>query len=176
MAERVEIAPFSKGGVPLGGFIVSGRWPDTTHEWAQLLALAVRLAAVPGLIGHTSVFRTTEDRPDSSGSIPDAVGLVLLEGPVLGQGAPAPGALARPLPSAVLLLHPPAESIPSTPEAVNAASGCVLLPGLPHLGLEHRAAWVEAEADGTVTRLLSRVGVDPSHDPDTAVLAMLLVA
>ena len=43
-------------------------------------------------------------------------------------------------------------------------------------GLEHRAAWVEAEADGTVTRLLSQVGVDPAHDPDTAVLAMLLAA
>jgi len=59
---------------------------------------------------------------------------------------------------------------------VGAASGCVLLPGLPHLGLEHRAAWVEAELDGTVTRLVSQVGVDPSMDPDTAVLAMLLAA
>jgi hypothetical protein len=57
-----------------------------------------------------------------------------------------------------------------------AASGCVLLPGLPHLGLEHRAAWVEAERDGTVTRLVSKVGVDPAQDPDTAVLAMLLAA
>ena len=52
----------------------------------------------------------------------------------------------------------------------------MLLPGLPHLGLDHRAAWVEAEADGTVTRLVSQVGVDPSHDPDIAVLAMLLAA
>jgi hypothetical protein len=52
----------------------------------------------------------------------------------------------------------------------------VLLPGLPHLGLEHRAAWVEAELDGTVTRLISQVGVDPAQDPDTAVLAMLLAA
>jgi hypothetical protein len=52
----------------------------------------------------------------------------------------------------------------------------VLLPGLPHLGLEHRAAWVEAELDGTVTRLVSQVGVDLSLDPDTAVLAMLLAA
>ena len=44
------------------------------------------------------------------------------------------------------------------------------------LGLEHRAAWVEAEPDGTVTRLVSRVGVDPQQDPDIAVLAMLLAA
>ncbi len=172
----VEIAPFSRGGVPLAGFVVSGRWPTTTHEWAQLLTLAVRLAAVPGLVPATSVFRTSDDRPDSSGAIPDPVGLVLLAGPVLGSGAPSPGALAEPQPAALLLLHPPAESVPSTPESAGAASGCVLLPGLPHLGLEHRAAWVEAVADGTVTRLLSQVGVDPAHDPDTAVLAMLLAA
>jgi hypothetical protein len=35
---------------------------------------------------------------------------------------------------------------------------------------------VEAERDGTVTRLVSQVGVNPSLDPDTAVLAMLLAA
>jgi hypothetical protein len=52
----------------------------------------------------------------------------------------------------------------------------VLLPGVPHLGLDHRAAWVEAEADGTVTKLLSRVGVDPREDPDIAVLATLCAA
>jgi hypothetical protein len=63
-----------------------------------------------------------------------------------------------------------------TPEVAGVASGCVLLPGAPHLGLDHRAAWVEAEPDGTVTRLVSRRGVDPAMDVDTAVLAMLLVA
>ncbi len=176
MDRNVEIAPFSRRGGVLAGFIVSGRWPDTTREWAQFLTLAVRLAAVPGMLGKTSVFATTDDRPDSAGSIPDPVGLVLCAGPVVGDGAPSPGALAAPLPSAVLLLHPPQESMPSTPEAAGAASGCVLLPGLPHLGLDHRAAWVEAEADGTLTRLVSRVGVDPQVDPDTAVLAMLLAA
>lgn len=177
MGERnVELAPFAKGGRGLAGFVISGRWPGTTHEWAQLLTLAVRLAAVPGMVPSTTVFRTTEDRPDSAGAIPEAVGLVLSAGPVVGEGAPAPGALAAPMPSALLLLHPPQESTPSTPEVCGAASGCVLLPGLPHLGLGHRAAWVEAEADGSVTRLVSQVGVDPQFDPDTAVLAMLLAA
>lgn len=46
------------------------------------------------------------------------------------------------------MLHPPAETTPSLPECRGAASGCLLLPGLPYLGLDHRAAWVEAEADG----------------------------
>jgi hypothetical protein len=74
------------------------------------------------------------------------------------------------------MLHPPCETMPSLPECTGAASGCVLLPGLPYLGLEHRAAWVEAEADGTITSMVSRVGVDPISHPDTAILAMLLAA
>ena len=40
---------------------------------------------------------------------------------------------------------------PSLPECAGAASGCVLLPGIPHLGLEQRAAWAETKPDGTVT-------------------------
>lgn len=170
----VEVAPFAGGDRNLSGFVVSGRWPDSTREWAQFLALAVRLAAVPGLVPTTTVYRSIDDVPDDPQ--PGTVGLVTLAGPVLGEGAPLPGEFCEQAPSALILLHPPSESRPSTPEAVGAASGCVLLPGLPHLGLEHRAAWVEAEADGTVTRLVSQVGVDPAMDPDTAVLAMLLVA
>jgi hypothetical protein len=173
MSDHVEIAPYHGGG-SLRGFVVSGRWPASTREWAQFLALAVRLAAVPGLLPTTTVFRSLDEVPDDPQ--PGTVGLVAAAGPVLGTGAPAPGQFSALAPSALLLLHPPTESRPSTPEVVGAASGCVLLPGLPHLGLEHRAAWVEAEADGTVTRLVSQVGVDPSLDPDTAVLAMLLAA
>ena len=48
----------------------------------------------------------------------------------------------------------------------------MLLPGLPELGLEHRAGWAEAEADGTVVNLRNKVGIDPNADPDTAVLAI----
>ncbi|HET9656321.1 MAG TPA: peptidase [Kineosporiaceae bacterium] len=169
---NVEVVAFHGGDRSLSGFIVSGRWPASTREWAQFLALAVRLAAVPGLLPTTTVFRAVEEMPDEPQ--PGTVGLVTRAGPVLGEGAPRPGQF--PYASALLLLHPPAESRPSTPEAIGAASGCVLLPGLPHLGLEHRAAWVEAEMDGTVTRLVSQVGVDPALDPDTAVLAMLLAA
>ena len=169
----VEVAPFHGKDRQLRGFVVSGRWPASTREWAQFLALAVRLAAVPGLVPTTTIFRAVEDVPDDPQ--PGTVGLVTTAGPVLGAGAPRPGHFGA-APPALFLLHPPAESRPSSPEVVGAASGCVLLPGLPHLGLGHRAAWVEAEIDGTVTRLLSQVGIDPLADPDTAVLAMLLAA
>ena len=95
---------------------------------------------------------------------------------MVGESAVPPGHFAEKQPPALLMLHPPSETTPSLPECTGAASGCVLLPGLPHLGLEHRAAWVEAEADGTVTGMVSRVGVDPISHPDTAILAMLLAA
>jgi hypothetical protein len=170
----VHVSPFMRADYSLAGFVISGRWPSSTHEWSQFLALAVRIAAYPGTLARTSVFRSIDDLPDDPQ--PDTVGLVTLAGPVIGEDAPRPGELATPQPAALFVLHPPSETTPSTPESAGAASGALLLPGVPHLGLEHRATWVEADADGTVTRLVSRVGVDPVEDPDIAVLATLLAA
>lgn len=169
----IEIAPFHSRG-SLKGFVVSGRWPDSTKEWAQLLMATVRVASLPGLLATTTIFGVREELPDEPE--PGTVGLVLAEGTVVGDAAVPPGYFAERQPPALLMLHPPSETTPSLPECSGAASGCVLLPGLPHLGLEHRAAWVEAESDGTVTSMVSRVGVDPISHPDTAVLAMLLAA
>ncbi|RVW02269.1 peptidase [Rhodococcus spongiicola] len=175
MSEReyVGVAPFHAHG-DLSGFVISGRWPATTREWAQLLALAVRVASLPGLLATSTVFGAREELPEDPE--PGTVGLIVSEGPVLGDRVLTPGRFAEHQPPALLMLHPPTETVPSLPECAGAASGCILLPGLPHLGLEHRAAWVEAEADGTVTSMVSRVGIDPISDPDTAVLAMLLTA
>ncbi|SNT26743.1 peptidase [Rhodococcoides kyotonense] len=175
MNERdlIGISPFHAAGI-LHGFVVSGRWPDTTKEWAQFLALAVRVASMPGLLVTSTVFGVREELPDDPA--PGTVGLIVSEGPVIGETAVTPGRFADHQPAALLMLHPPSETTPSLPECAGAASGCVLLPGLPHLGLEHRAAWVEAESDGTVTSMVSRVGLDPISDPDTAVLAMLLAS
>jgi hypothetical protein len=169
----IGVAPFHSRGA-LKGFVISGRWPDSTKEWAQLLMVAVRVASLPGLLSTTTVFGAREELPDEPE--PGTVGLVLAEGTVFGESAIQPGYFADHQPPALLMLHPPSETTPSLPECNGAASGCVLLPGLPYLGLEHRAAWVEAEADGTITSMVSRVGVDPISHPDTAILAMLLAA
>lgn len=169
----IGVSPFHAAGL-LRGFVISGRWPDTTKEWAQFLALAVQVASMPGLLVTSTVFGVREELPDDPE--PGTVGLVLAEGPVVGETAVTPGRFAHHQPPAILMLHPPSETTPTLPECAGAASGCVLLPGLPHLGLDHRAAWVEAESDGTVTSMVSRVGLDPISDPDTAVLAMLLAS
>lgn len=170
---HIGLAAFHSDGT-LQGFVVSGRWPSTTREWTQLLAMTVRVASLPGLLPTSTVFGVHEELPDDPE--PGTVGLVVAEGPVLGESAVEPGRFAAHQPPALIMLHPPSETTPSLPENTGAASGCVLLPGLPHLGLDHRAAWVEAEPDGTVTALVSKVGVDPDSDPDTAILAMLLAA
>lgn len=170
----VEISAFHRSDLSLAGFLLHGRWPDSMREWSQVLAWAVRIAAVPGLLRTTTVFRATDQKPEVGRN--RTVGVMANAGPVQGDGAPRPGSLADPRPSALFVLHPPSETIASLPEIEDAAAGVVWLPGLPELGLEHRAAWVEAEADGTVTRLLSAVDVDPWSDADLAILATLVAA
>ncbi len=172
--QPVEISAFHRRDLTLAGFLLHGRWPDSTREWSQVLALAVRVAAVPGVLATTTVFKATDERPEVGKAT--AVGVMAFAGPVIGDRAPGPGSLSDPRPPALIVLHPPAETRPSLPEAEGAASGVLWLPGVPELGLEHRAAWVEAEADGTVTRLVSAVDVDPWSDADLAVLATLVAA
>ena len=172
--DSIEVAALAGRDRSLAGFLLSGRWPVSTREWTQVLAIAVRFAAIPGMLPTTTVFRAVEELPDEPHE--SAVGLVTSAGPVIGEGAPAPGSLATPQPPALIVLHPPSETSPSMPELDGVASGCVLLPGMPHLGLDHRAGWVEAEADGSVTRLLSAANVQLTADPDLAVLATLCAA
>ena len=170
---KVEVAPMRAQG-RLRGFLLFGRWPDDTVEWTQVLLLAVRMAAVPHMLPPGStVFRVTETVPDDS---PDhAVGLVLAEGQPIGEHPLQPGQFATEQPPGLAVLHPPASTHASVPE-YETASGCLFLPGLPHLGLSHRAAWIEADAHGTVTRLAARDGIDPGDDVDTAALSLLIAS
>ncbi|WP_245581213.1 peptidase [Propionicicella superfundia] len=158
-------------GGTLRGFLILGRWPQDTVEWAQFLIVAVRTAAVPGMLpAGSTVFRVIEDLPDPAPYA--AIGLVLIEGSLVGDDAIEPGRFGA-LPPALAVLHPPSES---PGDRAGTASGCLFLPGLPHLGLDHRAAWVETDADGVVTRLTSKADLDPRADVDTAVLAALIAA
>lgn len=168
----VEVAPLQSKGA-LYGFLLSGRWPEDTVEWAKLLVLAVQIAAVPGLLRSSTVFRVREELPDHPQ--PGAVGLIVAEGQLIGASPLQPGQFAAYQPPGLIVLHPPCSTLASVPE-YEVASGCVFLPGLPHLGLDHRAAWVEADVEGTITQLVSKVGIDPQGNADTAALAMLLAA
>lgn len=174
MSGQVQVSPFHHDDLSLAGLVLHGRWPETVREWAQVLFLAVRIAAVPGAVPTTEVFRARDDVPVEAEG--DPIGLVTCEGPAIGADAPAPGSFSVPAPLALMVLHPPSETPVELPEDEGAASGCLLLPGIPELGLEHRAAWVQADARGQVLRLVRARGMDPMSDPDLAVLAALLVA
>lgn len=168
----VELAPLKAQG-SLAGFLLIHNWPQDTVAWAKLLVLTVRLAAVPGLLPASTVFRVADG---IGGEIhPGAVGIIMACGPVAGQGALHAGDLAHPQPPGLLVLHPPASTVAAL-KGYDTASGCVFLPGLPHLGLDHRAAWVQADMGGTVTQLVSKGDVDPYSDADTAALASLMAA
>lgn len=170
---RIEVAPIQSGH-SLYGFLLLGRWPEDTVEWAKFLLRAVQMAAVPGMLPNGStVFRVVEEVPENPPE--HAVGLVIAEGQFVGDHPLAPGQFADQHPPGLAVLHPPSSTMPSVPEYAT-ASGCIFLPGVPHLGLDHRAAWVEADVEGTVTRLASKGDVDPQGDADTAALSMLLVA
>jgi len=168
----IEVAPLQSEG-SLYGFMLIGRWPHDTVEWAKFLVLAVQMAAVPGMLHGSTVFRVREDLPEPAQL--NAVGLVALEGELLGDHPLRPGQFANLQPPGLVVLHPPSSTLGSVPD-YDVASGCVFLPGLPQLGLDHHAAWVEADVEGTVTHLVSKVGIDPLGDADTAALAMLLAA
>lgn len=169
----VEVAPLHHGGF-LSGFLLLRRWPEDPVEWGRFLVLAVQMAAVPGMLPQGStVFRVVEEVPDDGPE--EAIGLVLAEGQFVGEHPLAPGQFADHTPPGLAVLHPPGSTVNSLPE-YDTASGCIFLPGVPDLGLDHRAVWAEADMEGTVTRLDSRSGVDPQGDADTAALSMLLVA
>ena len=169
---KVEVAPIhGKGG--LRGFLLVGRWPDDTVEWTQFLLLAVRVAAVPSMLRASTVFRVLEEVPEDSPG--HSVGLVMAEGQLVGEHPLRPGQFAAEQPPGLVVLHPPGSTVASVAE-YETASGCLYLPGLPHLGLVHRAAWIEADAHGTVTRLAARDGIDPSDDADTAALSLLIAS
>ena len=72
----VEVAPLQSEGT-LYGFMLLGCWPQDTVEWAKFLVLAVRMAAVPGLLPMSTVFRVREEVPDQPQA--GAVGLVVAE-------------------------------------------------------------------------------------------------
>lgn len=167
---QIGMSPFHRRDMSLAGFVLQGRWPEAMREWVQVLALAARLATVPAVLPRSEIFRATEDLPDEPQ--PGTVGMIVDQGPAVAAAiSPEP----IPSPPAIMVLHPPGDGR-SSPGFEGTASGVMLLPGLPHLGLEHRAVWVEVEGDGTLARLVTASGVQPWDDPDVAVLSALIAA
>ena len=97
----IEVAPLQSEG-SLYGFMLIGRWPHDTVEWAKFLVLAVQMAAVPGMLHGSTVFRVREDLPEPAQL--NAVGLVALEGQLLGDHPLRPGQFANLQPPGLVVL------------------------------------------------------------------------
>ena len=170
----IRLSPFQRTDKSLAGLVVSGRWPNELREWVHLMLLLTRLATTPGLVRTSEIFAATEDLPDTPTQ--DAVGTIMDRGPAHDiERAGQPDSANKAVPAAALVLHPPGVAHES-PGFHGTATGALLLPGLPHIGLAHQAAWVEVEPDGTVARLATALITSPSTDPDVVVLTNLLAA
>ena len=168
----IEVAPLQSEG-SLYGFMLIGRWPHNTVEWAKFLVLAVQMAAVPGLLPASTVFRVREELPDQPQ--PGAVGLVVAEGQLMGPHPLGPGAFAAYSPPGLIVLHPPpARSLRSPtmtwPRAASSCPDCLtsvsttVRPG-------SRSTWRARSPTWS-----ARSASTPSCNADTAALAMLLAA
>lgn len=147
----VEVAPLQSKGL-LYGFLLSGRWPQDTVEWAKFLVLAVQMAAVPGLVRTSTVFRVCEELPDQPQ--PGAVGLVVAEGQLIGESPLRPGRFADHQPPGLIVLHPPSSTLSSVPE-YEVASGCLFLPG--------KSGLLRRMRNSRSTAAAARGGVCPSR-------------
>ena len=105
--------------------------------------------------------RLPSDRRYPDDPQPDAVGIITDE----GRSLPTPrcSLAGSPIRShqRCLSLHPPGEYSGSADDSHGRPPAACCCREPPHLGLEHRAAWVDAESDGTITRLVSASAVDP---------------
>ncbi|MGN6089883.1 MAG: hypothetical protein ACTHNT_11400 [Actinomycetales bacterium] len=166
-------------GLRLTGFVVLGRAPEDTVEWAHILfAMVHRVAVHPLVLSASTVFVAVDvpkdERPDSDD---DLLMRVAALGPVAGPDAPEAGSLGGLDPIGIAVVHPlgTARSAHADTESAVAA-GCLLLPGVPQVGLDHRAAWAEVRQDGELAHIGSSAHADVERDPDVAVLATLLAA
>lgn len=168
----ISLSPFQRQDQTLAGLVVNGRWPEDMREWVHLMIVITRLATVPGLLVGSEVFKATTQLPENPR--PEMVGVIIDEGPAISSGEEMM-VDERLTPQALMVLHPP-RVCQESPGYRDTARGTVLLPGLPHLGLCHHAAWVEVQPDGAIAHLSTRLIADEADDPDVAVLTQLLVA
>lgn len=169
-------------GVRLRGFSVLGRAPEDTVEWAHiLLAMVHQVALHPVVLSSSAVFVAVDvpadERPPADDADHALLVRVALLGPVAGPQAPVAGSVGALDPVGLAVVHPlgAARSTHADTEAPVAA-GCLLLPGVPQVGLDHRAAWAEVRDDGELAHIGSSAHADVTRDPDVAVLATLLAA
>lgn len=129
---QVEVTALCRKNFELFALAVHKRWPNNIKEWCELLHIAVQISAVEGLVKKDSIFAGVKTQIE----VPETIGLLEYKSEAVDTAG-----LKYREGTALMLLHAPQDGV---------GNGTLLLPGVPHLGLDHRACWVKAEQDGTV--------------------------
>lgn len=151
--------------------VVEAPVPQRTSDWMRALVDVLTYVAVRRTL-TTSMLYVAEPGDTTAGL---AVTLVPVA-PLLTGLSPATVADLSAAPGWAVL-HP-AGTMP-TPDLDEAGSepvavGSLLLPGVPAIGLDHRAAWAAVDISGRVAHMRYTGHVNGSETLDLAVLAALL--
>lgn len=82
------------------------------------------------------------------------------------------------IPAAWLVLHPVSDGQDADleePNSLPTASGSLLLPGIPEIGLDHRAAWAAVDIDGAVAHMRYTTHARLTETVDLAVIASVVM-
>lgn len=179
MDQGIRIRPRHDPDGTLVGFTMSGRHPDSTAEWtAALIAMLHQIATEPALpastVFHACETLRTPQQPDNGIAQINTLGTVPAELDACRNALQSPDC---PTPLALLVLHPPGlVPLPELEEPGSrpTASGALLLPGIPDVGLDHRAAWAAVDTAGSIQRLAFSTHASLNETVDVAVLGALI--
>ena len=147
----------------LAGYAITGRRPADPSEWACVLASVLHHGVLhPRAIPHPTLF-AIDDATDIDSPEPDLLAVVHPIGAVLEQDQ-LPELLMTPL--AVAVAHPLPRYAPG-----ERSHGCLLIPGMPQLGMSPQAAWASVAVTGEITQLRSRSDISVGLDVDLTVLS-----
>jgi len=168
----IRLIPQRENG-QLHGFALAGRYPDTTSEWMMTLVSMLHQVATNAHLPRSTLYHTLEiEQPHTA--VEDVIAMVE---PLAEIGKPVEDYQPVLLPLALLVLHP-VGAVPTPeleePGAHPVASGALLLPGMPDLGLDHRAAWAAVDTTGSVQRMSFTTHATLTETIDLAVLATLI--
>ena len=166
-------------------FMLAGRpVPQRTSDWMRLLVIVLSYVALrdPFVKSMFYIAQTPADHPDrfqqDSEPVPqqDMTAFFSPLAPVFPV-SPQHVLYAPVEASALLILHPAGiQATPDLeePDGLPVAVGALLLPGMPQLGLDHRAAWAAVSIDGEIANMNYTSHAKLTEHQDIAVLSVLL--
>ncbi len=162
-------------------FFITGKpVPQKTSEWMKLLVIALSYVALRDPFENSMFYHASlptkyyDEQTDEEG---ESLGAAALFQPLAPAYSSRVGLHAPVEASALLILHPAGVQVSpdlEEPESLPVAVGGLLLPGLPELGFDHRAAWAAVAIDGSVAGMTYTSHARLNDDQDLAALGALL--